>query len=108
MGSTLVAVNRSRRFSFVRSASGRSGASQLTDAGEFFLARAKALLRSAADAAAQTRAAAEPSRITIGYTTGLIVTPAVCELRHRYPDVDVRTVHLAGSCETRAALSASC
>jgi DNA-binding transcriptional LysR family regulator len=78
--------------------------SQLTDAGEFFLPRAKALLRSAADAAAQTRAAAEPSRITIGYTTGLIVTPAVCELRHRYPDADVRTVHLAGSCETRAAL----
>jgi DNA-binding transcriptional LysR family regulator len=78
--------------------------SQLTDAGEFFLPRAKALLRSAADAAAQTRAAAEPSRITIGYTTGLIVTPAVRELRHRYPDTEVHTVHLAGSCETRAAL----
>jgi DNA-binding transcriptional LysR family regulator len=65
---------------------------------------AEALLRSAADAAAQTRAAAEPSRITIGYTTGLIVTPAVRELRHRYPDTDVRTVHLSGSCETSAAL----
>jgi DNA-binding transcriptional LysR family regulator len=78
--------------------------SQLTDAGAFFLPRAKALLRSAADGVAQTRAAAEPSRITIGYTTGLIVTPAIRELRHRYPDTDVRTVHLAGSCETRAAL----
>ena len=78
--------------------------SQLTDAGAFFLPRAKALLRSAADAAAQTRAAAEPSRITVGYTTGLIVTPAVRELRHRYPHTEVRTVHLAGSCETRAAL----
>jgi DNA-binding transcriptional LysR family regulator len=61
-------------------------------------------VRSAADATAQTRAAAEPSRIIIGYTTGLIVTPAFCELHHRYPDTDVRTLHLAGSCETRAAL----
>ena len=78
--------------------------SQLTDAGEYFLPRAKALLRSAADGVAQTRAAAEPSRITIGYTTGLIVTPAIRELRHRYPDTDVRTLHLTGSCETRAAL----
>jgi DNA-binding transcriptional LysR family regulator len=61
--------------------------SQLTDAGEFFLPRAKALLCSAADAAAQTRADAEPSRITIGYTTGLIVTPrfANCATAIRTP-----------------------
>ncbi len=45
-----------------------------------FLPRARALLRSAAHAAADTRAAAEPSRITIGYTGGIIVTPAVREL----------------------------
>ena len=51
--------------------------SQLTEAGEVFLPRAKALLRSAAQAAARARAAAQPSRITIGYTTGLMVTPAV-------------------------------
>jgi DNA-binding transcriptional LysR family regulator len=38
---------------------------RLTEAGELFLPRAKALLRSAAQAAAYTRAAAEPSRITI-------------------------------------------
>ena len=41
---------------------------RLTEAGEVFLPRAKALLRSAAQAAAHARAAAEPSRITIGYT----------------------------------------
>ena len=77
--------------------------SQLTEAGEVFLTLAKALLRSAAQAAARTRAAAEPSRITIGYTTGIIVTPAVRELRHRYPDADVQAVHLDLS-EPRAAL----
>ncbi|MFV2179246.1 LysR family transcriptional regulator [Actinomadura sp. LOL_016] len=67
---------------------------RLTEAGEVFLPHARALLRSAAQAAAQTRAAAEPSRITIGYTS-IIVTPAVRELRHRHPDADVRTVHVA-------------
>jgi DNA-binding transcriptional LysR family regulator len=77
--------------------------SQLTEAGEVFLPLAKALLRSAAQAAARTRAAAEPSRITIGYTTSIIVTPAVRELRHRYPDADVQAVHLDWS-EPRAAL----
>jgi DNA-binding transcriptional LysR family regulator len=77
--------------------------SRLTEAGDVFLPRAKALLRSAAQAAAHTRAAARPSRITIGYTTGLIVTPAVRELRHRHPDADVRTLHLAWN-EARAAL----
>src|SRR5579859_6507594 len=45
---------------------------RLTEAGEVFLPRARALLRSAARAAAQTRAAAQPSRITIGYTMGVI------------------------------------
>jgi DNA-binding transcriptional LysR family regulator len=68
--------------------------SQLTEAGEVFLPQAKALLRSAAQAAARTRAAAQPSRITIGFSTGLIVTAAVRELRHRYPDADVQTMHL--------------
>jgi DNA-binding transcriptional LysR family regulator len=77
--------------------------SRLTAAGEVFLPRAKALLRSAAEAAASTRAAAEPSRITIGYTTNLIVTPAVRDLRRRHPDADVRTLHLAWN-EARSAL----
>ncbi|WP_292976076.1 LysR family transcriptional regulator [Mycobacterium sp.] len=67
---------------------------QLTEAGATFLPSAKALLRSAARAAAQTRAAAQPSRITIGYTTGLIVTPAVLEMRRQHPEADVHTVHL--------------
>jgi DNA-binding transcriptional LysR family regulator len=77
--------------------------SRLSEAGEVFLPRAKALLRSASQAAASTRAAAQPSRITIGYTTSLIITPAVRELRHRHPDTDVHTLHLAWN-EPRAAL----
>ncbi|MGH3197410.1 MAG: LysR family transcriptional regulator [Streptosporangiaceae bacterium] len=76
---------------------------RLTEAGEVFLPRAKALLRSATQAVASTRAAAQPSRITIGYTTNLIITPAVRELRHRHPDADVRTLHLDWD-EPRAAL----
>ncbi|TDD90680.1 LysR family transcriptional regulator [Actinomadura darangshiensis] len=67
---------------------------RLTEAGEAFLPSAKALLRSAAQTVAETRAAARPSRIAIGFMTGLIVTPAVRELRHRHPDADVRTQHL--------------
>jgi DNA-binding transcriptional LysR family regulator len=67
---------------------------RLTEAGDVFLPRAKALLRSAAQATAQARAAAEPSRIIIGYTSGLIVTPAVRELRREHPDADVQAVHL--------------
>src|ERR1700733_14995329 len=65
---------------------------RVTEAGEVFLPRAKALLRSAAQAAAQARAAAQPSRITIGYTTGLIVTPAVRELRREHPDAEVQVL----------------
>ncbi|MCO5994143.1 LysR family transcriptional regulator [Actinoallomurus rhizosphaericola] len=68
--------------------------SELTEAGETFLPLAKTLLRSAAQVVTRTRAAARPDRITIGYTTNLIVTPAVRELRHRHPDADVRTAHV--------------
>ncbi|HEY0804373.1 MAG TPA: LysR family transcriptional regulator, partial [Pseudonocardiaceae bacterium] len=39
--------------------------SQLTEAGEVFLPKAKALLRSATQAAAHARAAAQPSRVTV-------------------------------------------
>ncbi|KUL45196.1 LysR family transcriptional regulator [Streptomyces regalis] len=67
---------------------------RLTEAGEVFLRRARALLRSAAEAAAHTRAAARPSRFTVGYTTTLIVTPAVRALRRRRPDAEVHAVHL--------------
>ena len=76
---------------------------RLTDAGEVFLPLARAMLRSAAQAAASTRAAAQPSRVTIGYLTSLIVTSAASELRRRHPDADVRAVHLAWD-EPRAAL----
>jgi DNA-binding transcriptional LysR family regulator len=68
--------------------------SRLTDAGRVFLPQAHALLRSAHHAATTTRAAARPSTITIGYTGSLIVTPAVRELRRRYPDAEVHTLHL--------------
>jgi DNA-binding transcriptional LysR family regulator len=68
--------------------------SQLTGAGEVFLAHAKSLLRAANQAAARTRAAADPTRITIGYISGLLITPAVRELRHRHPDAQVQTLHL--------------
>jgi DNA-binding transcriptional LysR family regulator len=67
---------------------------RLTEAGEVFLPRAKALLRSAAQAAAQARAAAQPSRIAIGYTMGMIATPAVREMRREHPDADVQVLHL--------------
>jgi DNA-binding transcriptional LysR family regulator len=76
---------------------------RLTEAGEVFLPRARALLRSAGQAAAAARAAAQPSRITIGYTAGLIVTPAVRNLRHLNPDADVQTLHLEWN-EPREAL----
>ncbi|MFJ3803871.1 LysR family transcriptional regulator [Streptomyces sp. NPDC090088] len=67
---------------------------RLTEAGEVFLPRAKGLLRAAREAAAVTRAAGEPSRITVGYINGIFVTPAVRDLRCRFPDAEVRTLHL--------------
>ena len=76
---------------------------KLTEAGEVFLPQAKALLKSAAQAAAQTRAAAQPSRITLGYTTNIIVTKAARELRNRHPDADVQTLHVDWS-DVREAL----
>ena len=67
---------------------------RLTEAGEVFLPRAEALLRSAAQATAQARDAAQPGRITIGYTTSMIITPAVRALRREHPDADVQPLHL--------------
>ncbi|GAB3889439.1 LysR substrate-binding domain-containing protein [Kibdelosporangium lantanae] len=75
----------------------------LTEAGAVFLPLATAVLRSAAEATARARAVAEPNRITIGFIVNLIITPAVRELRHRYPDTDVRTTHLDWG-DVRAAL----
>lgn len=67
--------------------------SRLTEAGEAFLPHAIALLRSANRAAAAARAA-EPSRITIGYTGDLLITPAVQALRQWTPDSEVHTLHV--------------
>ena len=75
----------------------------LTAAGEAFLPRAGALLKAAAQAAAATKAAAQPSKVTIGYTPGLIITPAVRQLRRQHPDADVQALHLEWN-EPRAAL----
>jgi DNA-binding transcriptional LysR family regulator len=76
---------------------------QLTEAGQVFLPRAKALLRSAAQSAAAARAAAEPSRVTVGYTTSIIITPAIRDLRRKHPDAEIATLHLDWS-ESREAL----
>ena len=76
---------------------------RLTEAGEVFLPRARALLRAAAQATAAAKAAAHPSRVIIGYTPGLIVTPAVRQLRRKHPDADVQSLHLSWH-EARAAL----
>ena len=76
---------------------------QLTEAGEVFLPRARALLRTAAQAVASARAAAQPTRITVGYTKNIIVTPAVRELRHKHPGAEVSALYLAWN-EAREAL----
>ncbi|MEO3886012.1 LysR family transcriptional regulator [Nonomuraea sp. B5E05] len=76
---------------------------RLTEAGEVFLPRARALLRSSAQAVAATRATARPSRIAVGHTLHVPVMPAVRDLRHRHPDAEVRVVQLAWN-EPRAAL----
>ncbi|MFI1913946.1 LysR family transcriptional regulator [Nocardia sp. NPDC020380] len=76
---------------------------QLTEAGAVFLPLAEELLRGADRAVARVRSAGAPGRLTIGFTTGLIITPAVRALRQRFPEVEVRTQHL-DSCEPRAAL----
>lgn len=76
---------------------------RLTEVGEAFLPRARALLRSAEQAVAEARSAAEPGRFTIGFTSGVIVTAAVRELRRRHPEADVRSRHLRWD-EARAAL----
>jgi DNA-binding transcriptional LysR family regulator len=67
----------------------------LTQADEAFLPLATALLHSVDDAAAHTRTAARPSHITIGYIPGILITPAVLELRRRNPDAEVHTLHLS-------------
>jgi DNA-binding transcriptional LysR family regulator len=76
---------------------------RLSEAGEIFLPKAKGLLRAAVEAMAHARAAARPSSVTIGYTRGLIITPAVRALRDRNPDAEVHTRLLAWN-DSRGAL----
>jgi DNA-binding transcriptional LysR family regulator len=75
----------------------------LTEAGDAFLPKARSLLRAATAAVATARASAQPSKMTIGYTIGLIITPAVTNLRRQHPDVDVQSLYLDWD-EPRAAL----
>jgi DNA-binding transcriptional LysR family regulator len=77
----------------------------LTEAGEVFLPLAKGLLRSATQSAARARAAARPSRVTIGYMGNIFVTEAARELRRLHPDADVHVQHLEWN-EPREALLA--
>src|ERR1700754_2772581 len=53
---------------------------RLTEAGEVVLPPAKALLLLASRAPGQTRARAQPRRLTIGYTMCVIVTAAALEM----------------------------
>ncbi|GAB7036231.1 MULTISPECIES: LysR family transcriptional regulator [Catenuloplanes] len=66
--------------------------SRLTAAGAAFLPEARTLLHGAGQAVLTARAAA--GTITIGYADDLVVTPAVRDLRHRFPGLRVRTRHL--------------
>ncbi|WP_344419408.1 LysR family transcriptional regulator [Amycolatopsis minnesotensis] len=68
--------------------------SRLTEAGLAFLPRARALLDAAREAGLAARSAAPPHAIAIGYVGDLIITPAVRELRRRYPGAKVGTRHL--------------
>ncbi|MFE0111464.1 LysR family transcriptional regulator, partial [Amycolatopsis sp. NPDC059019] len=56
---------------------------RLSEAGEAFLPKAKALLRAADEAAAGARAAAAPGRVCVGFSGWVIVTPATTALRRR-------------------------
>ncbi|QWF78381.1 HTH-type transcriptional regulator HdfR [Amycolatopsis sp. CA-230715] len=67
---------------------------QLSEAGEAFLPKARALLRAAAEATAAARDFPGGGSLTVGYSPGIVVTPVVREFRDRHPDVTVHTRHL--------------
>ncbi|WP_432825179.1 LysR family transcriptional regulator [Dactylosporangium sp. CA-092794] len=68
--------------------------SRLTAAGRVFLAQANDLLGAARHAVTNVRAAATSGRITIGYAPGFVITPAVRDLRERFPDAEIHTRYL--------------
>jgi Bacterial regulatory helix-turn-helix protein, lysR family/LysR substrate binding domain len=75
----------------------------LTEAGEVFLPRARALLRSAAQAAAAAHAVATPSHITIGHTKRDRRRPSRARAAPPTPDAVAGTLHLPWD-ESRSAL----
>ncbi|MCA2219070.1 LysR family transcriptional regulator [Jidongwangia harbinensis] len=68
--------------------------SRLTPAGRVFLAQANDLLGVARHAVRNVRAAATSGTLTIGYAPGFIITPAVRDLRERFPDAEIHTRYL--------------
>ncbi|GAB2682015.1 LysR family transcriptional regulator [Nocardia goodfellowii] len=72
-----------------------SQGSRLTAAGAAFLPRAQQLVHSAEQAVLTARAAAPVRTITIGYADDLVITPAVRDLRNRFPGAHIRTRHLS-------------
>lgn len=68
--------------------------SRLTAAGRVFLAHANELLGAARHAVTDVRAAATLETITIGYVPGFSITPAVRDLRERFPDAEIHTRYL--------------
>ncbi|WP_086838577.1 LysR family transcriptional regulator [Amycolatopsis kentuckyensis] len=72
-----------------------SQGSRFTAAGAAFLPRAQQLVHNAEQAVLAARAAAPARTITLGYADDLVITPAVRDLRNRYPGAHVRTRHLS-------------
>ncbi|WP_405164961.1 LysR substrate-binding domain-containing protein [Nocardia sp. NBC_01499] len=67
---------------------------RLSEAGQAFAPKARILLCAAGEAAAAARATAGPGSISIGYTSGLVITAATRELRRRHREATVRTTYL--------------
>ncbi|GID32469.1 LysR family transcriptional regulator [Paractinoplanes brasiliensis] len=68
--------------------------SRLTAAGRAFVAQANELLGAARQAVTTVRAAAASGTVTVGYAPGFIITPAVRDLRERFPDAEIHTRYL--------------
>jgi DNA-binding transcriptional LysR family regulator len=67
--------------------------SNLTEAGQAFLADAKSLLHAAEQATLTARGAA--AALTIGHVGDLVATPVLLKLRRRFPAATIRTRHLS-------------
>jgi len=64
----------------------------LTAAGRALLEDVRGLLRAAAAVERRAHDAAGQRTFTIGFTPGVLITPAIRELSHRHPDVSVALV----------------